>query len=255
GTLLTPLDIGVAATVGAANLTVYHRPTVAILSTGDELVDVHETPSGAQIRNSNLYLLQAMVRSAHAVQVTLGAVADDRELLRARVAEGLKSDVVCISGGVSVGPLDYVPEILERCGATLHIRKLAIKPGRPLIFGTTSDGTLVFGLPGNPTSAFVCFELLVKPALAALQGRGPCKPRAVRATLCGSVKPTGHRRAFVPARASVDDDGRWRVSPVPWGGSGDSIGLANANGLIVRSPNTIGVSNGEEVLFIPLDRV
>jgi len=255
GTRLTPLEIGAAATAGASALTVYRRPTVAILSTGDELVDVHEVPSGAQIRNSNQYLLQALVGSAHAEAVPLGVVRDDRNLLGKRIREGLKSDVLCTSGGVSVGPLDYVPDVLKECGATFHIQKLRVKPGRPLVFATTADGTLVFGLPGNPTSAFVCFELMVRPALAALQGRANELPRIVEAVLQDSLRGTGDRQAYLPARANVNGDGAWEVAPVSWRGSGDSMGLACSNALIIREPGAPAASRGDDVSFILLDHV
>lgn len=253
GTPLTPREIGTAATVGASELTVYRRPTVAILPTGDELVDVHEKPSGSQIRNSNQYLLQALVHAAHAEPVTLGVVRDDPELLYDAIVRGLESDILCISGGVSVGPLDYVPEVLQRCDATFHIRKLSIKPGRPLVFATMPNGTLVFGLPGNPGSAFVCFELMVKPALAALQGRPGSLPPLVKGVLIGSIKVTGDRQTYLPARAHLNADGVWEVSPVSWRGSGNSIGLAYANALVVRCAEAAGASAGDQVMFIPLE--
>ena len=254
GTRLTALAIGAAATAGAARVTVYRRPKVAILVTGDELVEIDRRPVGAQIRDSNRHLLAALITSAHAEPVALATARDDRESLREQILSGLGSDVLCITGGVSMGAFDFVPEALEACGARFHIRKMAIKPGRPTIFATTPAGTLIFGLPGNPASAFVGFELLVRPALAALEGRPGAVPPCVRATLRGSVQSTTDRRAFVPARAFVGDHGEWVVETLSWHGSGDSFGMAAANALIVQPPKTDAVTSGADVSILLLDR-
>lgn len=254
GTRLTPLAIGAAATAGAARVTVYRRPKVAILATGDELVEIDRRPVGAQIRDSNRHLLAALITSAHAEAAAITTARDDRESLRDQILTGLGSDVLCITGGVSMGAFDFVPEVLEACGARFHIRKMAIKPGRPTIFATAPTGTLIFGLPGNPASAFVGFELLVRPALAALEGRRGAVPPSVRATLRGSVQPTTNRRTFVPARALVGDDGEWAVETLSWHGSGDSLGMAAANALIVQPPKTDAATNGAAVSIHLLDR-
>ncbi len=260
GTLLTPLAIGAAATAGAGVVTVYRQPEVALLATGDELIDIDQTPTGAQIRNSSRYVLEALVRSAHAKPVPLGVVSDEREALRARIVDGLGYDVLCLTGGVSMGAFDFVPEVLADCGATLHLRSLSIKPGKPTVFATTADGTLVFGLPGNPVSTFVAFELLVRPALSAMQGRPEGGrpggvPRPVRAGLRGSVPATTDRRSFWPARVVVNVDGELEAEALPWQGSGDAFGMATANGLIVRPPRQEVASTGDTVTIILLDRI
>ncbi|MGB2986645.1 MAG: gephyrin-like molybdotransferase Glp [Phycisphaerae bacterium] len=254
GTRLMPVEIGAAASAGIDRVMVYRRPTVAVLSTGDELIEIDRKPTGAQIRNSNQYLLVALVTAAHAEPIVLGVARDNREAIREGIIEGLRSDVLCITGGVSMGAFDFVPEALEQCGAAFHIRKMAIKPGRPIIFATMPDGTLVFGLPGNPASALVGFELLVKPALAALEGRGRAVPPVVRATLQGSIKPTSDRRTFLPARARVKEDGEWAVETLSWHGSGDSFGMVTANALIMRPPAAGAVTTGDTVSMILLDR-
>jgi molybdopterin molybdotransferase len=159
-----------------------------------------------------------------------------------------------MTGGVSMGAFDFVPEVLEACGARFHIRKMAIKPGRPTIFATMPDGTLVFALPGNPAGAFVAFELLVKPALSALEGRMNVVPTLTRATLRGHLKPTTARRTYLPAHARVGDDGGWAVEALSWQGSGDSFGMATASALIMRPPNTGAASNGDTVSTLLLDR-
>lgn len=253
GTRLTPLDIGVAATAGAGCVTVHRRPVVGILPTGDELIDIERTPVGAEIRNSNQPLLVAAVRAEQAEPVALEPVGDDKVALERAIRRGLNHDVLCLTGGISMGTYDFVPEVLESCGVAFHFRKLAIKPGRPTIFGTTADGTLVFALPGNPMSAFIGFELLVKPALWLLRGYRRF-PAPVSARLVGRISANAARRSYRPATAHVDNDGHWSVEPVSWHGSGDSIGTANANALIVRPPEAPAVEPGEAVSVILLDR-
>jgi len=199
GTLMTPLEIGVAATCGASKITVYRQPRVGVIVTGDELVPIDQVPTGAAIRDSNRWLLESLILDAHALPVLWGIAADDRDDLRGKIAKGLQScDVLCLSGGISMGAFDFVPEVLAECGVTFHIRKMAIKPGKPVIFATTAKGTLVFALPGNPISAFVGFTLLVKPALAALEGRPGQAPRAVRAHLRADIGVSEGGEATIP---------------------------------------------------------
>ncbi|MFH1108174.1 MAG: gephyrin-like molybdotransferase Glp [Planctomycetota bacterium] len=253
GALLTPENIGVAATAGAARVNVYRRPTVAVLATGDELVDIDQVPTAAQIRNSNQYILRALIESAHSEAVVLPVARDNRDELRRDITDGLRCDVLCVAGGVSMGTLDFVPDVLREFGATFHVHKMAIKPGRPTIFATMPDGKLVFALPGNPVGAFVGFELLVRPALAALQGR-PAVPPLVRAVLQGSIAATSNRRSYIPARARVNEVGEWEVRTLSWQGSGDSLGMAAANALIMRPPQAEAVKSGDAVLMLLLDR-
>ena len=253
GTRLTPAEIGAAATAGAARVTVYRRPTVAVVATGDELVDIDRVPTSAQIRNSNQYLLRALIESAHCEADVLPAAGDDRDQLRHRINEGLRRDVLCLIGGVSMGTLDLVPDLLRELGASFHVHKMAIKPGRPTIFATMPDGKLVCALPGNPVSAFVGFELLMRPALAALQGR-PEVPPLIRAVLKGSLAATANRRSYFPARAGVNDSGEWEARTLSWRGSGDSLGMATANALIMRPPQADAVTTGDAVLMLLLDR-
>ena len=255
GMRLTATALAAAATAGAARPSVYKRPTVAILGTGDELIAIDKKPQGAQIRNSNQYLLEALIRSADATPQLLGVARDDRDALRERIDEALHADAVCITGGISMGAFDFVPEVLEMCGATVRIRKLTIKPGRPTMFATGPHGTPVFALPGNPGGAYVAFELLVRPALAVLQGRPAAAPQTVSAMLRGQLASTSDRRTYIPARVSEEGQDhrleagatRRSVTPLSWHGSGDSIGLASATALIVRPPNAAQVRDGEDV--------
>lgn len=254
GQVFTPVNIGVAATAGASRVSVYVEPKVAVLVTGNELVDVNAVPTGAEIRNSNQYVLEALIRAAHATPVVLEPVRDDRAAIAERIEAGLRSDVLCITGGISMGAFDYVPEALEQCGARFHIRKMAIKPGRPTLFATTETGTLVFALPGNPMSAFVGFELLVRPALAARQGRRGVFPPLMRAKLRGSIAAPGDRRSYRPARAWVEEDGGWAVETLSWQGSGDALGTAGANALVMRPPESKEARSGDDVAIMLLDR-
>jgi len=254
GDVLTPVNVGVAATVGASRVTVYRPPRVAVIASGDELIGIDAVPAGAQVRNSNQYVLAALVASAHADPVVLGTVGDDRAALTERIEVGLASDVLCITGGVSMGAFDLVPEVLEQVGAQFHVRKMAIKPGRPTLFATTAAGTLIFALPGNPISAFVGFELLVRPALAALQGRPRAFPPMVRATLHGRLEATGERRSYRPGRAWVSEDGGWAAEPLSWHGSGDALGTATATALLMRPPRAPQALSGDSVAILLLDR-
>lgn len=254
GSVLGPARIAAAAAAGAGRVAVYRQPRVAILSTGDELVEIDQRPAGGQIRNSNQHQLVALVASAHAEAISLGTVGDDRVALRAQIERGLSADVLCITGGASVGPLDLVPDVLRECGATFHFQKMRIKPGRPIHFATGPSVGLIFALPGNPVSAFVGFELLVRPALAALEGRPNTRPALIRATLQGNIAATRDRRTYVPARAWVGDDGGWQVEPVAWHGSGDVFGLAGANAMIMRPPGAAAVGSGTDVSILLLGR-
>lgn len=254
GTYLSALEIAIGATCGAANVTVHRRPRVGVLVTGDELVGIAEVPTGAKIRNSNKYLLAAMIEDAHAEASSCGEAIDDIDVLRSALAHGFKNDVLCVTGGISMGAFDFVPAVLEELGATLHIRKMAIKPGRPIIVATAPNGCLVFALPGNPISAFVGFELLVRPALAALEGRTGEFPRPVRGRLMSGLGANGARRAFRPARVTVTADGEYEAEPLSWHGSGDVFGMGGADGLIMQPPDTSPMTAGEQVSVLLFGR-
>ena len=249
--VLTPVNVGVAATAGAARVTVFRQPSVAVLVTGDELIDVSDRPSGATIRNSNQYILESLVRAFHCRPTVLGVAKDDPDLLRRKIADGLEHDVLCMTGGVSMGAFDFVPDVLTELGAEFHVHKMAIKPGRPTLFATTAEGKLIFALPGNPVSALVGFHLLVVPALAALQGR-PTRPPMVRAVLRGEIPATGDRRSYRPARIGLAANGEYEVHVLSWHGSGDAIGIAQADALIEQPPQGPAACNGDWVSVLLL---
>ena len=251
GRRLGEAQISVAAAIGAGEVPVYRRPRVAVLATGSELVSVDESVRPGQIRNSNGPCLTALARRIGCDCQDLGIVVDDREQMRRRMVEALAADVLCLTGGISMGQYDLVPEVLESLGVEIHLRKIAIKPGKPTLFGSTRDGRYVFGLPGNPVSCFLIFLLFVEPALGRLQGLASDPPRPVLAKLRGRVGRTKDRDSYVPARWQVERDGGITVEPVEYHGSADAFGLAQANGLVVRPARAGAAGDGDQVLVIP----
>ncbi len=245
GALVRPAEVGVLAGVGKARVQVFRRPTCAILATGDELVEVDAAPTGAQIRNSNAYALAAQAQSARLAVAHLGIVGDDRERMRARLRTAFQTDLVLTTGGVSVGDKDFVKECLVAEGAEILFDRVAIKPGKPLTFARRGR-CRIFALPGNPASAFVGFEVFVRPFLAVFT-RDPSVERAmVRARLLRAIANKGDRTMYVPAR--ITGDGPDRVAePVGWHGSGDFVGLSRANGLALIPPDGPGGKEGDAV--------
>jgi molybdopterin molybdotransferase len=274
GSLLRPIEIAILAEIGRAMVTAIPRPRVAILPTGNELVAVGEKPSVGQIRNSNGPMLSSASRSAGAEATELGIARDDRGELRRWIEQGLASDVLLLSGGVSAGKFDLVPEVLAALGVEQVLHKIALRPGKPLWFGIHRAGERrvpVFGLPGNPVSSFVCFELFVRPTIAAMAGRGFRGLPSVRARLAADHDHPGVRAARLPARVTRAESGEQatgdrtdrnqlvtahpadlRVEILPWHGSADLATLAAANGLacIPAEKQLISAGSLVEVLLI-----
>jgi molybdopterin molybdotransferase len=228
GTRLRPQELGMLAAVGRASVMVHPRPTVAVLATGDELVAADTVPGPGQIRNGNGPMLEAQVHRAGGIPISLAIAPDQRHQLLLQAGQGLRSNVLTLAGGVSAGKLDLVPGVLHELGVQGHFHKIAMKPGKPLFFGTR-DETLVFGLPGNPVSAYVCFELFVRPALRVLQGQNP-GPRTMTARWAEDFPYATDRPTYHPVRLEETPDGR-QVWPVPWFGSADLRALTRANAL------------------------
>ncbi len=237
GTVLRPQEFGVLSTVGRTTVSVHPPPRVAILSTGDELVEPAETPQGGQIRNSNGAMLVALVSHSGGSPRYLGIARDDPACLRPMICDGLKAHVLLLSGGVSAGKLDLVPGVLREAGVIAHFHKVEMKPGKPVFFGTSSRSegggqTLVFGLPGNPVSVLVCFELFVRPALRRMRGHADPGPNFVSALLSEDFAYRTDRPTYHPAHLELTATG-WRVRPVPWFGSADLRALTQANALVL----------------------
>jgi molybdopterin molybdotransferase len=233
GAVLRPQEFGLLAAVGHTDALVVPAPRVAILSTGDEVVDAPASPGPGQIRNSNGPMLVAQAARAGGVPQYLGIAADRPDSLRPLIEEGLRSDVLVLSGGVSAGKLDLVPAMLAELGVTAHLHKVNMKPGKPAFFGSRGE-VLVFGLPGNPVSALVCFELFVRPALRRLAGHADASPRMVNAVLAEDYTYRTDRPTYHPARVEAEESGL-RVRVVPWLGSADLRGLAAANAFVLLS--------------------
>lgn len=231
GLLLAPHDIGILATVGRPAVETLPRPQVAVLSTGDEVVEADQVPGPSQIRNSNGPMVVAQAARAGAMPRYLGIARDQLDSLRALVSEGLQSPMLVLSGGVSAGKLDLVPGVLQELGVEAHFHKVEMKPGKPVFFGTRGE-TLVFGLPGNPVGALVCFELFVRPALRRLMGRANAGPPVVSAALAEDFTYKTDRPTYYPAKLESDDSG-WRIRPVAWFGSADLRALSGTNALVL----------------------
>lgn len=200
GTRLGPGEIGVIAALGHAAISAHQRPRVAIMSTGDELVGVDVTPGPGQIINSNAYALAAQVREAGGVPIANGIAPDRQDDTVAMLRRGLQADVFMTSGGVSVGEFDIVRSAFQEVGVELDFWKVAMKPGKPLAFGVADTGTLFFGLPGNPVSSMVVFELFARPALLAMQGATRTERPRVRVTLTRPYRKRPGRAHLVRAR-------------------------------------------------------
>jgi molybdopterin molybdotransferase len=252
GSVLGAAEIGLAAEAGATHVVAACRPRVAILSTGSELVPPEAQPAFGQTRNSNGPMLTAAVQLLGAEPIPLGLVADRPETIRAAVAQGLAADVLLLSGGVSAGDLDLVPAVFRGCGVEKVFHKVRHKPGKPVWFGIQrrpgTAPTLVFGLPGNPASSLVCFDLFVRPALMILAGRPQSDwhlPRS-RGRLTAPAKAAADRPVYLPCRLAGPPDAL-QATPLPWTGSSDLRGFANANGYIALPADGTLHASGTEV--------
>ncbi|MGD9763059.1 MAG: gephyrin-like molybdotransferase Glp [Candidatus Binatia bacterium] len=250
GRLLRPADIGVIASLGMAMVRVARRPRVAIVATGDELVDVGERLGPGQIVNSNAYALGAAVEEAGAEPIIIGIVRDRPEVIRTAFAQGVTADVLLSTGGVSVGSFDYVREILAGLGYQERFWKVAQKPGKPLTFGHC-DGTPVFGLPGNPVSSLVCFYLYVLPALRTMMDLERVYLPTTTATLAETIKKPAGLTEFVRCTlAGTSDDYRARSTGTQ--SSGVMRSMSVGDGLIVGPPDVTALHSGERVRVVLL---
>jgi molybdopterin molybdotransferase len=245
GETIDPAAVAVLAAVGKAKVRVGRRPTVAVLVTGDELVEVWDTPGRGRIRNSNGYAVLAQARWAGADARSLGTVPDVADRIAEAVREGFRSDVLVVSGGVSAGTFDLVEEVLARFDVGFLFTRVAIKPGAPLVFGRRGE-RLVFGLPGNPVSAQVTFDVFVRPALLRMQGARVVARPAVEVELLDPVRNLSGRKAHLPARVHADG-GRLVARPVPSQGSADIVAHAQANALVVLEADRLSAEAGERV--------
>lgn len=252
GTEITPGVIGILATVKRAQLQVNRRPRVAILSTGNELEDMDEPVDPNKIPNSNSYALMAQLQALGVEPVLLGIARDDPAEMAEYLQRGLKFDVLLVSGGSSVGVHDYVRPTIEALGVQMHFWRVAIRPGHPLAFGTTTK-SIVFGLPGNPVSSMVCFEEFVIPALRRMMGHPRLYRRTVTARIAHAVKMRPGRTEFIRVVLSRDEDGSYVATSTGTQSSGVSLSMAKADGLLVVPAESTGLAADEQVTVQLLD--
>ncbi len=243
GNLLRAQEIAVLAELGHAQVQVYPKPTMSILATGDELVSYDETPGPGQIRNSNALMLSIQAKQAGVEIASQGIARDNREDLRRNIEQGLQADFLCLSGGVSAGNFDLVPSELQAAGVQQIFHKVSMKPGKPIWFGIRPASAnhkvcYVFGLPGNPVSSMVCFELFVRHALHCFSGA--FKTTAlVYAKLTDDFTYNTNRETFFPAIVTTNN-GQLCVTPINWKGSSDLRSTTSANA-------SLRIPSGEEI--------
>jgi molybdopterin molybdotransferase len=253
--------IAVAVAVGRSRLLVYRKPKVAILSTGDEIVDIDVPPAANQIRNSNSYSLAAQVQAAGGEPVLLPIAPDEPARLRELIADGLESDLLLLAGGVSMGKYDLVESVLAEFQAEFFFTGAQIQPGKPVLFGRVPSGAgalareqpaspqahvYLFGLPGNPVSTMVTFELFARPVLEALAGMSPRKLAFLKARLKSEIRTKTGLKRFLPAILSGEFE-HTEVEVAPWHGSGDIASMTRSNCYIVIPPDRDKIPAGESV--------
>jgi len=271
GRRLDHAGIAIAATVGKSRVQIFRKPRVAVLSTGDEVVEIEATPGAAQIRNSNSYSLAAQVQNAGGEAVRLAIAPDERGRLRSLIEEGLGCDLLLLTGGVSMGKYDLVEQVLGELQAEFYFTGAEIQPGRPIVFGSCGADALAraegqaaagtrarapaphkryfFGLPGNPVSTMVTFELFARPMIEALSGQTPQRLIFLRARLKSEIRTKTGLKRFLPAVLSGEFENA-EVELARWQGSGDIATLARANCYVVVPPDRERIDSGEWVSLL-----
>lgn len=255
GHRIRSLEMALLAEVGHAMVHVYPRPRVAVIPTGNELVSPEAKPGPGRIRNSNGPMLVTAVAEAGATAIDAGVATDDVASLSAAIAAQRSADVILLTGGVSAGVRDLAPSVLQELGVKKVLHKVAVKPGKPVWFGVwpgadeSSQPTYVFGLPGNPVSSLVCFQLFVRPLLALVAGGEFAGLPEIKAQLSADINHRGGRETYLPAKLSSDAT---EVTPVTWRGSADLAGLAAANALVRLPIEAKPFTAGETVNVLKL---
>ena len=241
GRRLAFTDIALLATVGRPRISVYRKPEVAILATGDEIVEVNQTPLPFQIRNSNAQALAVQVARAGGCPRVLPVAPDLYPATRELVEQGLRSDLLLLSGGVSAGKYDLVERVLADLGARFFFDRVLIQPGQPLVFGQ-AQGKFFFGLPGNPASTMVTFEIFARSAMELLGGQSESMLPLTWSKLARDFRQKTGLTRFLPATLSPDGS---QITPARWQGSGDVPALARANAFLVTEPDREAWSAGD----------
>lgn len=245
GTVIHSGEMGLLAAAGADRVRVFPKLRVALLSTGDELVELGTAPGPGQIVNSNFYMLSARLREEGCTVIPLGIASDNETDLSQRIAEGLKADLLITTGGVSVGDRDYVQDTLRTHGFELGFWRVAIKPGKPVLFGT-AQGTPVLGLPGNPAASAATFELFVRPALRRMSGHSDTLPPRLRVTLATAVSSDDKRQSFLWGTLR-EEAGEYLFIPSERQGSGQTRSIQGSMALLPVPPASDGIPAGSEV--------
>jgi len=255
GTRLSAATVALAASVGKSQLKVYQRPRMSVLATGDELVEVDARPGPQQIRNSNSYSLAIQVEAAGGEAVILPVAPDESKRLRELIMKGLECDLLLLSGGVSMGKYDLVEQVLQELHADFFFTGAQIQPGRPIVFGRVPQGEgngasrYFFGLPGNPVSTMVTFELFAQPMIEALGGMVPNPLKFAHAELKSEIKTRTGLKRFLPGVLSGEFEDT-KVELVPWQGSADIAATARANCYVVIPPDRDRLAPGEWVAVL-----
>jgi molybdopterin molybdotransferase len=243
GTRLDASHIATAAMTGHVSLRVTRPPSVAILATGDEIVTISDTPAAHQIRNSNSHMLMALVRATGCAATVLPVARDTKEGLRPLLETGLQHDALIVSGGVSAGKYDLVKPMLGELGVKFHFERVRVQPGQPTAFGTLSTRP-VFGLPGNPGSSLITYQLFARPALELLSGESEPMLPLLRARFEAPFRHKPGLTRFLPARLSADGQS---LRHIPWQGSSDIPALAKANAFLVADHDREKWETGDEI--------
>lgn len=253
GTTINAAMMAVLAAFGYAKVEVFRKPRVGVLATGSELVPVDQKPGQDQIRDSNNYSIGAYAELAGAVVERLPLTGDESSLLQQQIREAAdRCDVIVTSGGVSMGVYDVTKSALKELDAEIFFERVALRPGKPTVFARLPNGTLVFGLPGNPVSVSVTFNLFARAALFAMQGATEPALKHETAALARSVKGTTERESYLPAQLTTNDDGELIAFPLKWGGSSDFVAFAVATALVVVPANVQLLEAGSLVSVVRL---
>jgi molybdenum cofactor synthesis domain-containing protein len=245
--------IAVLASFGYASVLVRAQPRVSVLATGSELVAVAQQPGQDQIRDSNNYSIGAYAKLAGALVKLLPLTGDEISLLKNQLAIAIeRSDVVITSGGVSMGTYDFTKAALRELGANILFERVALRPGKPTVFAVMPNGALVFGLPGNPVSVSITFNLFAQAALLKMQGAFEPALKTEVAVLTRTLKGSLDRESFLPAVLSGNEEGQLLAEPLKWGGSSDFVAFARATSLINVPAGTLMLEKGEPVRVIRL---
>jgi molybdopterin molybdotransferase len=260
GTRLNEADIALSASVGKSQMQVFIRPRVAVLTTGDEIVEVNSQPGPTQIRNSNTYSLAVQIQQAGGEPVLLPIAPDEPRRLRQLIEDGLQSDLLLMTGGVSMGRYDLVEQVLTGLQAEFFFTGAKIQPGKPVVFGRCGAGApargasapakYFFGLPGNPVSTMVTFELFARPMLEALAGMCPRPLTFLHARLKSEIRTKSGLTRFLPATLSGQYENAL-AELVPWQGSGDIAARSRSNCYIVIPPDREHIPPGDWVPILP----